>query len=139
MRKMMTIGVLAFTPIAGLVFINHVLQAQASSSSAAAPQRTLLSRPSGGLDDALIEWPLLPSQQAYGKIDGRRLHQYVDEQAAISRKYRDQGHPKFWGRIIGSSADAESAGWLANKFKSLGMSDVRIQPLPLDPQWFPQQ
>ena len=139
MRKMMTIGVLAFTPIAGLVFINHVLQAQASSSSAAAPQRTLLSGPSGGLDDALLEWPLLPSQQAYGKIDGRRLHQYVEEQTAISRKYRDQGHPKFWGRIIGSSADAESAEWLANKFKSLGMSDVRIQPLPLDPQWFPQQ
>src|SRR5262249_23585247 len=23
-------------------------------------------------------------------------------------------------------------------FRSLGMSDVRIQPLPLDPQWFPQ-
>ena len=139
MRKMMTIGVLAFTAVAGPVFLHHVLQAQTSPSGAAAPQTTLLAAPSGRLDDALLEWPLLPAQQAYGKIDGRRLHRYVEEQAAISRKYRDQGHPKFWGRIIGSSADAESAEWLASKFKSLGMSDVRIQPLALDPQWFPQQ
>jgi Peptidase family M28 len=89
--------------------------------------------------DALLEWPLPPDEQAYARIDGKHLHQYVEEQAAISRRYRDQGHPKFWGRIIGSSADAESAEWLANKFKSFGMTDVRIQPLDLSPQWFPQQ
>ena len=47
--------------------------------------------------------------------------------------------PKFWGRIIGSSADSESAEWLANKFKSSGMSDVHIQPLDHSPQWFPQK
>jgi hypothetical protein len=40
------------------------------------------------------------------------MHSHVAEQAAISRRYRDQGHPKFWGRIIGTSADAESAAWL---------------------------
>jgi len=88
--------------------------------------------------EALLEWPLPPGEQAYGRIDGKRLHRYVEEQAAISRRYRDQGHPKFWGRIIGSSADAENAEWLAGKFRSLGMSDVRIQPLDLSPQWFPQ-
>jgi hypothetical protein len=88
--------------------------------------------------DALLEWPLSPDSRAYGRIDGRQLHRYVEEQAAIARRYRDQGHPKFWGRIIGTSADAESAEWLAKTFTSIGMSDVRIQPLPLDPQWFPQ-
>ena len=77
--------------------------------------------------------------EAYGRIDDKHLHGYVDEQATISRRYRDQGHPRFWGRIIGSSADAESAEWLANTFRSLGMSEVRIQPLPLGPQWFPQK
>src|SRR5689334_19551697 len=86
----------------------------------------------------LLEWPLPPGEQAYARIDGRHLHQYVEEQAAIARRYRDHGHPKFWGRIIGTSADAESAEWLANKFKAIGMSDVRIQPLDLGPQWFPE-
>ena len=79
--------------------------------------------PRGTLDDALLEWPLPPGEQVYRRIDGKHLHRYVDEQAAISRRYRDQGHPRFWGRIIGSSADAESAEWLANTFRSLGMSD----------------
>src|SRR5437762_13402788 len=80
----------------------------------------------------------LAGEQAYGRIDGKHLHRYVEEQAAISRRYRDQGHPKFWGRIIGTSADRESAEWLAGKFKSSGLS-VRIQPLELSPQWFPER
>src|SRR5262245_24114452 len=89
--------------------------------------------------DRLLEWSLPAGEQAYSRIDGSHLHRYVEEQAAISRRYRDQGHPKFWGRIIGTSADAESAEWLANRFKSLGMSDVHIQALDLSPQWFPQK
>jgi hypothetical protein len=108
------------------------------SSNAAAPRGTLLS-PSHKLDDALLEWPLPAGESAYGRIDGKRLYTLVEEQAAISRRYRDQGHPKFWGRIIGTSADAESADWLANKFKSFGLSDVHVQPLDLGPQWFPQR
>src|SRR6185295_10534735 len=103
------------------------------------PRSTLLAAPSGKLEDALLEWPLPPGEQAYRKIDGRHLHRLVEEQAAISRRYRDQGHPKFWGRIIGSSADAENAAWLADRFRSIGMSDVRIQPLDLSPQWFPER
>lgn len=48
------------------------------------------------------------------------------EQAAISRRYRDRVNPHFWGRIIGTSSDAESAEWLADKFRKVGLSDVRI-------------
>ena len=122
MRKMM-MGVLALVAVAGVMSVrSRATQPQTASSA-----------------DALLEWPLPPGEQAYSKIDGKHLHRYVEEQAAISRRYRDQGHPKFWGRIIGSSADAESAEWLANKFKSIGMSDVHIQPLDLSPQWFPQR
>src|SRR5207247_5076695 len=118
---------------------SRATQAQTPPSSAAAPHATPLARPSAKLEDALLEWPLPPGEQAYSRIDGKHLHQYVEEQAAISRRYRDQGHPKFWGRIIGTSADVESAEWLANKFKAFGMSDVRIQPLDLGPQWFPER
>ena len=91
------------------------------------------------LEDALLRWPLPPGEQRYAAIDGKRMHRDVVEQAAISRRYRDQGHPKFWGRITGTSSDAESADWLAGKFKAAGLSDVRIQPLDLEPQWMPQQ
>jgi hypothetical protein len=118
--------------------VGRATPAQTAPSSAAVPRTTALDA-SRKLDDALLEWPLLPSSdQAYRRIDGRHLHQYVEEQAAISRRYRDQGHPKFWGRIIGTSADRESAEWLAGKFKSSGLS-VRIQPLELSPQWFPER
>src|SRR5437762_10596656 len=68
----------------------------------------------------------LAGEQAYGRIDGKHLHRYVEEQAAISRRYLDQGHPKFWGRIIGTSADTESAEWLANKFKAVDRKSKRL-------------
>ncbi len=139
MRKVMT-GVVTLAAISSVMSVlGRGTWAQTAPSSVAAPRTTLLATPSGTLDDALLEWPLQPGQQSYGRIDGKHLHRYVEEQAAISRRYRDQGHPKFWGRIIGSSADAESAEWLANTFKSVGLTDVRIQPLDLGPQWFPQQ
>jgi hypothetical protein len=139
MRRMM-IAVFVVAALALVMRIpGSVSRAQTEPSSAAAPRTTLLAAPSGKLDDALLEWPLPPGGQAYRTIDGRHLHQYVVEQAAISRRYRDHGQPKFWGRIIGTSADAESADWLAAKFRSLGMSDVHIQPLDLAPQWFPRR
>src|SRR5438034_8857908 len=139
MQKMM-IAVLTLAGIAGLMSVlGHITGAQTSPSSAAAPRTTPLAAPSNQLEDALLEWPLPPGEQVYRRIDGKHLHQYVEEQAAISRRYRDQGHPRFWGRIIGTSADAESAEWLANKFKSFGLSDVRIQQLDLGPQWFPER
>jgi len=92
----------------------------------------------GDPDDPLLRWPLPAGAEAYADIDGRRLHRYVVEQADMSRRYRDQGHPQFWGRITGTSADAESAEWLAGKFREIGLSDVRIQPLDLGPQWMAQ-
>lgn len=144
MRKMM-VAVLTLTAVsvvAGIASLATLAQTTPSSApmpGTTAPRTTALAAPTNKLDDALLEWPLPPGEQAYAGIDGKHLHQYVEEQAAIARRYRDQGHPRFWGRIIGTSADAEAAEWLANKFRSLGMRDVRIQPLHLDPQWFPQK
>jgi len=138
MRKT-TIGAVVLSLVAcGIAVLSRAPLAQ-TESGAAPPRSTLLAAPSGKLEDALLEWPLPPGEQAYRRIDGRHLHRLVEEQAAISRRYRDQGHPKFWGRIIGTSADAENAAWLAAKFKSIGMSEVRIQPLDLSPQWFPER
>ena len=45
-----------------------------------------------------LDWPLLPSEQQYAAIDGQHLKQYVYDQTAISRRYRDHGH-QFWGPL----------------------------------------
>ncbi len=76
------------------------------------------------LENALLRWPLPTGEERYAPIDGKRMHKDVVEQAAISRRYRDQGHPKFWGRITGTSSDAESAEWLAGEVQG-GRPDRR--------------
>jgi hypothetical protein len=90
------------------------------------------------VQDAFLQWPLPPGAEGYAGIDGRRLHRYVVEQVEISRRYRDAVNPQFWGRITGTSSDAESAEWLAEKFRKAGLSDVRLQRLDLAPQWMPR-
>ncbi len=117
---------------------SNVPLAQTRTAVAPAPTTPSSTAPPPNLDDMLLRWPVLPGNERYSAIDGRRLRGYVDEQVAISRRYRDQGHPKFWGRIIGTSSDVESADWLAATFKTLGLSDVRIQPVDLGPTWMPQ-
>ncbi|MEO8896606.1 MAG: hypothetical protein ABI450_12060, partial [Rhizomicrobium sp.] len=94
--------------------------------------------PLARVENALIEFPLPKGAEAYRTIDGKKMHKYVVELAQIARRYRDAGHPKFWGRIMGTSSDVETNDWVATKFKALGLSDVRIQPIALPPQWFPQ-
>lgn len=108
------------------------------SSEAVAQTREQRGVPTGDVESWFLQWPLPSGAEQYADIDGRRMHRYVVEQAEISRRYRDQVHPKFWGRIIGTSSDAESAEWLAGKFRSAGLSDVRVQKFDLMPQWFPQ-
>jgi hypothetical protein len=90
------------------------------------------------LEDAYLNWPVAASERAYTAIDGKHLHGYVSEVAAISRRYRDQGHPQYWGRIEGTSADAESAQWVFDKLKKAGLTDVHTQSFDLPPQWMPQ-
>jgi hypothetical protein len=95
-------------------------------------------KPVRPLDDSYLVWPLAPEDKAYASIDGKHLKQYVEEQTAISRRYRDRGH-QFWGRIIGTEADAENAGWLADKMRRAGLSDVHLQNFDLPPQWMPRK
>jgi len=90
------------------------------------------------LGDNFLTWRLLPDEHAYAAIDGAHLLQYVGDLSAISRRYRDAGHSQFWGRIIGSAADQDSAQWLMAKMKAIGLTDVHEDPIDLAPQWFPQ-
>ena len=100
-----------------------------------AAQRTF---PGPEVQDAYIQWPLPRGAERYADIDGRGMHRDVVAQAEIARRYRDEIHPKFWGRIIGFEGDTWAAEWLAGRFRSIGLSDVRIQEFDLVPQWFPR-
>src|SRR5580765_4018313 len=111
--------------VISLVSVTAVALAQDSSKPTYAPEGPYL------------RWRLLPAEQAYLSIDGKHLKQYVEEQTAISRRYRDHGHPQFWGRITGTEADAENAQWLLDKVRKIGLTDVREQSLDLPPQWVP--
>jgi len=91
-----------------------------------------------GLPLPFLRWPVLPGNEKYAVIDGKRLHQYVTDHAAISRRYRDSGHPQSWGRLVGTSGDEESIQWFLDKYKQLGLTDVHTQVLDLAPKWFPQ-
>jgi hypothetical protein len=86
---------------------------------------------------AEIGWRLAPAEQQYASIDGAHLKQYVEELTAMSRRYHEAGH-QFWGRITGTSADAENAKWMLDKFNQIGLTDVHEQSLDLPPQWMPQ-
>jgi len=132
MRVKKSIRRYAFAPVLVLV------AAFFSQYDAVAQTREQHGVPTGDVQGWFLEWPLPPGAEQYADIDGRRMHRYVVEQVEISRRYRDAGHPKFWGRITGTSADSESAEWLLDKFRSVGVPDVRIQTLNLLPQWFPQ-
>jgi hypothetical protein len=122
--------ILSIISIAGMTVTVH----------AQTPAPLLLQEPTKPLhvlEDSYLKWRLLPSEQQYASIDGQHLKQYVDDQTAISRRYRDNGH-QFWGRIIGTEADAEDARWLLEKFRKIGLSEVHEQSFDLPPQWMPQ-
>ncbi len=129
-----------------VIFASVILAQTPGTNGATAPATPPAARPSAQipapalykLDEAFLEWPLPPGRSAYAAIDGKRIHEYVADLTAISRHYRDQGHPQFWGRIIGTSADSETAEWMLQKLRRAGLSDVHAQPFDLAPQWMPQ-
>ena len=79
---------------------------------------------------------LAPGNEAYRTLDGGRMKRLVAEQTAIARRYRDAGH-QYWGRIIGTEADHETAAWMAERLRQAG-ADVRLERLDLPPQWVPR-
>jgi Peptidase family M28 len=86
-----------------------------------------------------LHWSLPAGSAKYAAIDGKQLWQYVNEQAAIADRYRDSGHPQFWGRIAGTPGDVEDAQWLQNKYRQFGLTDTRVQTINyFAPQWSAQ-
>jgi len=87
-------------------------------------------------DEHYLRWPLPAGEQAYGKIDGAHMKQYVNEITGIARQSRDDGN-QYWGRISGTKYDDMAEAWVERKFKALGLENVHRQYFDLPPQWFP--
>ena len=80
--------------------------------------------------------PADTSTSGYDTVDAERLKRLVVEQTAIARRYRDAGN-QYWGRIIGTRADHETASWMADRLRQAG-AEVRVETLDLAPQWVPR-
>jgi hypothetical protein len=87
--------------------------------------------------DANPRWPLTAETIAYKSINGDHMLQYVKELAEISHHSRDRGD-QLWGRITGTQADAETAQWVMQKLKQMGVTDVHQEALDLPPQQVPK-
>jgi len=94
---------------------------------------------SGGLsfpEDQSFLNAAVPGKEAYDSIDGMRMKRLVEEQIAIARRYRDAGN-QYWGRIIGTASDHETADWMASQLRDAGAENVRHDRIELPPQWLP--
>lgn len=91
------------------------------------------------LKDNYLRWALPQGGERYGRIDGADLKRYVDQLADISIRYRDAGHPQYWGRIQGTSGDAETQHWLLDQFRQIGLEQVRAQPFDMKPMQLPDR
>lgn len=108
----------------------------AAQRQSAAPAPPPVSPHTYDLDPTYIRMPLAAADQVYGRIEGARLKQFVNEITGVSRKSRDDGE-RYWGRIAGTKYDDMIEGWTEQKFKEFGLQDVRRQYFDLPPQFFP--
>jgi len=93
--------------------------------------------PSFFAPEATPRWPLTAETAAYKSITGERMLQYVKELADIAHHSRDRG-VQLWGRITGSPEDEETAQWILQKLRGMGITDVHQERLDLPPQTVPK-
>ncbi len=133
-QKRSTIALLGF---AALVTAGVATLAGQRTGTGAPVSRGPITKHTYPLDDAhFLRWPLPPGEQAYAKIDGAHIKQYVNEITGIARQSRDDGN-QYWGRISGTKYDDMAEAWVEAKFKAAGLQNIRRQYLDLPPQWFP--
>ena len=70
-----------------------------------------------------LAWPLPTAvDKSYDSMNASKLKNYVEQQAAISDKYRDLDPSNlWWGRISGMPSGAAEQAWVEQKFKDIGL------------------
>ena len=115
-----------------------VLTALATVGLQAQDYRVLLNASGEVRDDAYdhLRRAVFGADRVYEGIDGHHLKTLMNEVVAISRRSRDDGN-RFWGRISGTEYEAMTADWAEQRFRALGLEDIRRQEFELGRQWFP--
>ena len=85
-------------------------------------------------EDAFIQIPLRPDDQAYANIDGDWLKQVLLELDRISLDDKASGR-LFWGRNLGTPAHEIAQVWAEAYFSQFGLENIRRRVFPLDPVW----
>jgi hypothetical protein len=88
------------------------------------------------IKSTFIRVPLPAGQEQYGRIQGERLKEFVEEISAISRRSRDAGD-LMWGRMAGTTYDDMTEALVESRFREWGLQNIRRQYFTLEPQWFP--
>ena len=127
--------VLRRTKISALAMSGAVLMIMATIPRIATAQPATAPALEFPADESYVGSPA-SGPEAYDTIDGARMKRLVAEQTAIARRYRDAGH-QYWGRIIGTEADHETASWMTEQLRQAG-ADVHVERLDLPPQWVPR-
>lgn len=129
--RLMVVSVVAVVVVPGFTVFAQRGRGGAADTASQAP----IERRSNDIDGSYIRVPVSAADQKYGRLDGARMKQFVEDIAAISRKSRDEGI-KYWGRVAGTKADLETEAYIASRFREFGLQDVHAQPFDLPPQWF---
>ena len=87
---------------------------------------------------------VLPSGEAPSpELTGATIKADVDTIVNIakeSRSTREIGSGQLWGRVTGLPSGTKGVTWSADQFRKAGISDVKIQPIAMEPNarfWFP--
>ena len=70
------------------------------------------------IESSYIRMPLPAGDERYGPIDGYRMKEHVRALTAIARTHHEAGE-RYWGRLLGSKADAEAEEYIAAKFREV--------------------
>jgi len=78
--------------------------------------------------------PATAEEARYADIDGERLHADLRALTGFALESRRDGNP-LWGRVMGSRYERHAAEWVRGQLEEIGLDEVRLDSVPLDPQW----
>jgi hypothetical protein len=76
------------------------------------------------------------SEDPYQDLDAEELMAYLQNVVDITREHRPDGE-NYWGRIAGNRSEVAVAEYMANEFRSFGLTDVQLDSAPGGEQWWP--
>ncbi|MBW2271465.1 MAG: M28 family peptidase [Deltaproteobacteria bacterium] len=75
-----------------------------------------------------------PGDGRYADLRGEEIHRDLARLTEFSLESRRSGQP-IWGRVMGTPAERRAAEWVRDRFRALGLEQVELTPVPLEPQW----